>query len=80
MLLNHRGVKIRNFKFKSLSWPLFSIDSFFALVFDELIRRGKSGGGNTREMDFKTFLDFVLALENKDTPEGLTYLFRCLDL
>ncbi|KAJ8766746.1 hypothetical protein K2173_007813 [Erythroxylum novogranatense] len=26
-------------------------------------------------MDFESFLDFVLALENKDTPEGLTYLF-----
>uniref|UniRef100_A0A2P2M2H7 Uncharacterized protein MANES_15G015000 n=1 Tax=Rhizophora mucronata TaxID=61149 RepID=A0A2P2M2H7_RHIMU len=31
-------------------------------------------------MDFESFLDFILALENKDTPEGLTYLFRCLDL
>jgi len=50
------------------------------LVFDEHIRRGKNGGGNAREMDFESFLDFVLALENKDTPEGLTYLFRCLDL
>lgn len=49
-------------------------------VFDEHVRRGKSGGGNSREMDFESFLDFVLALENKDTPEGLTYLFRCLDL
>ncbi|KAH7513310.1 hypothetical protein FEM48_Zijuj12G0186500 [Ziziphus jujuba var. spinosa] len=50
------------------------------LVFDEHIRRGKTGGGNAREMDLESFLDFVLALENKDTPEGLTYLFRCLDL
>lgn len=49
-------------------------------VFDEHIRRGKTGGGNAREMDLESFLDFVLALENKDTPEGLTYLFRCLDL
>lgn len=49
-------------------------------VFDEHVRRGKGGGGNAREMDFDCFLDFVLALENKDTPEGLTYLFRCLDL
>ncbi|KAM0984976.1 hypothetical protein EV1_012374 [Malus domestica] len=48
-------------------------------VFDEHVRRGKSGG-SSREMDFDSFLDFVLALENKDTPEGLTYLFRCLDL
>ena len=50
------------------------------IVFDEHIRHGKSVGGNAREMDFESFLDFVLALENKDTPEGLTYLFRCLDL
>ncbi|KAG5628198.1 hypothetical protein H5410_013416 [Solanum commersonii] len=49
-------------------------------VFDEHVRRGKIGGGNAREMDFESFLDFVLALENKDAPEGLTYLFRCLDL
>ena len=49
-------------------------------VFDEHVRRGKTGARNAREMDFESFLDFVLALENKDTPEGLTYLFRCLDL
>ena len=42
------------------------------IVYDEHVRRGKSGGGNAREMDFESFLDFVLALENKDTPEGLT--------
>ncbi|AQK42209.1 Discordia 1 [Zea mays] len=53
---------------------------FIERVFDEHVRRSKVGGGNSREMDFESFLDFVLALENKDTPEGLTYLFRCLDL
>lgn len=60
----------------------YSYDAFNLLptVFDEHVRRGKSGGGNAREMDFESFLDFVLALENKDTPEGLTYLFKCLDL
>lgn len=51
-----------------------------SIVFDEHVRRGKIGGASSREMDFESFLDFVLALENKDTPEGLTYLFRCLDL
>jgi serine/threonine-protein phosphatase 2A regulatory subunit B'' len=60
---------------------LFSFFVCYALiVFDEHVRRGKIGGGNTREMDFESFLDFVLALENKDTPEGLTSLCRCLDL
>ncbi|CAJ2634363.1 unnamed protein product [Trifolium pratense] len=53
---------------------------FIERVFDEHVRRGKSGGGRIREMDMDSFLNFVLALENKDTPEGLTYLFRCLDL
>ncbi|XP_028547862.1 probable serine/threonine-protein phosphatase 2A regulatory subunit B'' subunit TON2 [Dendrobium catenatum] len=53
---------------------------FIERAFDEHVRRGKMGGGNAREMDFGSFLDFVLALENKDTAEGLTYLFRCLDL
>ncbi|KAL2464129.1 putative serine/threonine-protein phosphatase 2A regulatory subunit B'' subunit TON2 [Forsythia ovata] len=55
-------------------------DIFIERVFDDHVRRGKSGAGNAREMDFESYLDFVLTLENKDTPEGLTYLFRCLDL
>ncbi|XP_010248220.1 PREDICTED: probable serine/threonine-protein phosphatase 2A regulatory subunit B'' subunit TON2 [Nelumbo nucifera] len=55
---------------------------FMEQAFDKHVRRGKNGGGggNAWEMDFESFLDFVLALENKDTPGGLTYLFRCLDL
>ncbi|KAG0572471.1 hypothetical protein KC19_VG098100 [Ceratodon purpureus] len=54
---------------------------FIERVFDEHVRRGGRGsGGKAREMDFESFLDFVLALENRDTPEGLTYLFKCLDL
>merc|ERR1711904_315017 len=32
------------------------------------------------EMDYKTFLDFVLAIENKKTPQGLQYFFRLLDV
>lgn len=58
----------------------FNSCQYLYTVFDEHVRRGKLGGGNSREMDFESFLDFVLALENKDTTEGLTYLFRCLDL
>nr|KAJ0221788.1 hypothetical protein LSAT_V11C200053980 [Lactuca sativa] len=53
---------------------------FIERAFDEHVRRVKTGRGNAREMDFESFLDFVLAVENKDTPEGITYLFRCLDL
>lgn len=31
-------------------------------------------------MDYKTYLDFVLALENRQEPQSLQYLFRILDL
>nr|XP_043639842.1 probable serine/threonine-protein phosphatase 2A regulatory subunit B'' subunit TON2 [Erigeron canadensis] len=55
-------------------------DIFIERVFDEHVRHGKTVIGLPWEMDFESFLDFILALENKDTPEGLTYLFRCLDL
>lgn len=32
------------------------------------------------EMDYKTYLDFVLALENRSEPQALHYLFRVLDV
>ena len=32
------------------------------------------------EMDYKTYLDFVLALENKKEPQALQYLFKILDV
>ncbi|UYV68979.1 PPP2R3C, partial [Cordylochernes scorpioides] len=32
------------------------------------------------EMDYKTYLDFVLALENKKEPQALQYFFRILDI
>lgn len=32
------------------------------------------------EMDYKAYLDFVLAMENKQTPQALAYLFRILDM
>lgn len=32
------------------------------------------------EMDYKTYLDFVLAMENKKEPQSLQYLFRIMDV
>ncbi|XP_051863023.1 serine/threonine-protein phosphatase 2A regulatory subunit B'' subunit gamma-like isoform X1 [Drosophila albomicans] len=32
------------------------------------------------EMDYKSFIDFSLALDNRQTPQGLHYLFRMLDV
>lgn len=31
------------------------------------------------EMDYKTYLDFVIALENRQEPQSIAYLFRILD-
>jgi len=31
-------------------------------------------------MGFPAFLDLMLALEHKDSPQAQAYLFRCLDL
>lgn len=50
------------------------------IVFDEYVRRGGWGsGGKVWEMDFESFFDFVLVLENREILEGLIYLFKCLD-
>mmetsp|Transcript_19387 Transcript_19387/g.68635 ORF Transcript_19387/g.68635 Transcript_19387/m.68635 type:complete len:455 (-) Transcript_19387:184-1548(-) len=32
------------------------------------------------EMDYKTFLDFVLAVENRNTSQSIRYFFRLLDI
>ena len=32
------------------------------------------------EMDYKTFLDFVLAMENKKSPQSLAYFWKILDI
>lgn len=32
------------------------------------------------EMDYKTYLDFVLALENRAEPQSIAFLFRIIDL
>ena len=47
--------------------------SFIDRVFEEL----QTFEG---EMDYKTFLDFVLAMENKKTPQSLHYFWGILDV
>jgi hypothetical protein len=32
------------------------------------------------EMDYKTFLDFVLAMENKKVPQAINYFWKVLDV
>ena len=33
-----------------------------------------------KEMDFKAYLDFVLAMDNKREPQALQYFFKLLDV
>ena len=47
--------------------------AFVDRVFQECLTYGG-------EMDYKTYLDFVLALENRKEPQALTYFFRILDV
>ena len=32
------------------------------------------------ELDYKSYLDFVLAIENKKEPQAIQYFFRLLDV
>mmetsp|Transcript_46774 Transcript_46774/g.123619 ORF Transcript_46774/g.123619 Transcript_46774/m.123619 type:complete len:493 (+) Transcript_46774:90-1568(+) len=54
-------------------------DVFIDRVFEEYqtYRDGETG---EREMDYKTFLDFVLAMENKNTREAIQYLWKIIDI
>lgn len=46
---------------------------FITRVFQECLTYGG-------EMDYKSYLDFVLALENRNSPQGLRYLFQIMDI
>lgn len=47
--------------------------AFVDRVFQECLTYGG-------EMDYKTYLDFVLAMENRREPQALSYFFRILDV
>merc|ERR1719228_1827705 len=47
--------------------------TFIDRIFEECLTYGG-------EMDYKTYLDFVLALENRKEPQALAYFFRILDV
>ena len=46
---------------------------FITRVFQECLTYGG-------EMDYKSYLDFVLALDNRNSPQGLRYLFQIMDI
>jgi len=59
-------------------------DAFADRVFEELItyrtENPPASGRFDSEMDFKTYLDVVLAFENLDSAQALSYFWRILDL
>ncbi|CAK9100514.1 Serine/threonine-protein phosphatase 2A regulatory subunit B'' subunit gamma [Durusdinium trenchii] len=54
-------------------------DVFIDRVFEEYQTYRDAETGE-REMDYKTFLDFVLAMENKGTPQAVRYFWKLLDI
>merc|ERR1711972_792356 len=52
---------------------------FIDRVFDEYQTYRDSETGE-REMDYKTFLDFVLAMENKNSKPAIQYLWKIIDI
>eukprot|EP00933_Yihiella_yeosuensis_P025063 TRINITY_DN19436_c0_g1_i1.p1 TRINITY_DN19436_c0_g1~~TRINITY_DN19436_c0_g1_i1.p1 ORF type:complete len:185 (+),score=45.83 TRINITY_DN19436_c0_g1_i1:60-614(+) len=54
-------------------------DVFIDRVFEEYQTYRDSETGE-REMDYKTFLDFVLATENKNTPQAIQYFWKLIDI
>lgn len=51
--------------------------AFTEFFVDRLFQENRTYDG---EMDYKTFLDFVLAMENKQSPQGLRYFWKILDV
>lgn len=54
-------------------------DVFIDRVFEEY-QTYKDAETGEREMDYKTFLDFVLAMENKNTNQAIHYLWKLIDI
>lgn len=54
-------------------------DVFIDRVFEEYQTYRDAETGE-REMDYKTFLDFVLAMENKNTHQAIQYFFKLIDI
>lgn len=54
-------------------------DVFIQRVFEEYQTYRDEQTGE-QEMDYKTFLDFVLAMENKGTRQAIQYLWKLIDV
>merc|ERR1712176_783758 len=54
-------------------------DVFIDRVFEEYQTYRDAETGE-REMDYKTFLDFVLAMENKNSRQAIQYFWKLIDI
>eukprot|EP00929_Paragymnodinium_shiwhaense_P113874 TRINITY_DN82168_c0_g1_i1.p1 TRINITY_DN82168_c0_g1~~TRINITY_DN82168_c0_g1_i1.p1 ORF type:complete len:475 (+),score=139.99 TRINITY_DN82168_c0_g1_i1:139-1563(+) len=54
-------------------------DVFIDRVFEE-IQTYRDAETGTREMDYKAFLDFVLAMENKSCKQAIHYFWKLIDI
>merc|ERR1712050_133217 len=54
-------------------------DVFIDRVFEEYQTYRDADTGE-REMDYKTFLDFVLAMENKNSKQAIQYFWKLIDI
>merc|ERR1719324_1961451 len=54
-------------------------DVFIDRVFEEYQTYRDSETGE-QEMDYKTFLDFVLAMENKNSRQAIQYFWKLIDI
>ncbi|CAF4966472.1 unnamed protein product, partial [Rotaria socialis] len=68
---DHNGLLSRDELAKYNSSTLTPV--FIIRVFQECLTYGG-------EMDYKSYLDFVLALENRNSPQSLRYLFQIMDI
>merc|ERR1719162_572430 len=59
--------------------PGMLTEVFIDRVFEEYQTYRDSETGE-REIDYKTFLDFVLAMENKNTRQALQYFWKIIDV
>ena len=55
-------------------------EEFVQRVFEEYQTYRDDSKDRQQEMDYKTFLDFVLAMENKNTSQSIEYLWRLVDI
>lgn len=79
---DHNGMlsKAELLNFRGLRGEARLTKAFVERVYAEIITYRTNEATGEGEMDFKTYLDLVLAFENLSTPQALAYFWRLLDV